>query len=339
MKSEGYFLIKTGLPDKAFELREFELREPSADELVIEVQSFGLNYADVMARRGLYNDAPPLPAIVGYEVVGRVVASGSEKDKEFIGKRVVAFTRFGAYARHVVAGINACVVVGDEPAIELLALTTQGVTAYYMASYLTPIRKGDTVLVHAAAGGVGTLLIQLACLQGAVVIAKVGSSDKIQLTKDLGAMFTVNYNDEDYEKFISKNCGKIDVSYNPVGGSTFKKDMRLMEAGGRMVIFGGSELGKGKFGIFSKLNFVRKMGLVIPVTLMMSSRNILGVNMLRIADQKPDLLKTCLDEVVNLYLSGKIKPVQGKSFHHKQLPNAHELLESGRSTGKISINW
>lgn len=339
MRTEGYFIVQTGAPDKAFELRSFELRQPNRDEVVIEVESFGLNYADVMARRGLYNDAPPLPAIVGYEVLGRIHAVGSEDQSELIGKRVVAFTRFGGYARHVIAGSNAFVVVGDEPAIELLALTTQGVTAFYMASYLAPVRPGDRVLVHAAAGGVGTLLIQLACMQGAEVIAKVGSDHKMNLVKELGASHAVNYKTTDYAAYLADKCCKIDVSFNPVGGSTFKKDMSLLNAGGRMVIFGGSELGQGKFGIFSKLNFVRKMGLIIPVGLMMSSRNILGVNMLRIADNKPELIKTCLNGMMELYREGKIKPVPGEEFPATELSRAHELLESGRSIGKICVTW
>jgi NADPH2:quinone reductase len=195
------------------------------------------------------------------------------------------------------------------------------------------------VLVHAAAGGVGTLLIQLACLQGAEVIAKVGSDHKLNLVKELGAMHAVNYKITDYAAFLADKCGKIDVSFNPVGGSTFKKDMSLLDAGGRMVIFGGSELGQGKFGIFSKLNFVRKMGLIIPVGLMMSSRNILGVNMLRIADNKPDLIKTCLNGMMELYRGGKIKPVPGEEFSASELSRAHELLESGRSIGKICVTW
>ena len=273
--------------------------------------------------------------------VGTVVELGPEANKELLGKRVVAFSRFGGYARHVLTFDYAVVEVADQPASELMVLGTQAVTAYYMAEYLSPIHSIDKVLIHAAAGGVGTILIQLAKLKGATVIAKVGRKEKEALVKELGADFVVNYNTSAYEEEIAKylNGDRLDISYNPVAGSTYKKDMQLLGSGGRMVIFGGSELGNGKWGILSKLNFVRKMGIVIPVGLMMRSKNILGVNMLKIGDNKPAVMEHCLTEVVNLFNEGKIKPQVGGKFNHTDLFNAHDALENGTTTGKLSIFW
>lgn len=339
MTSEGYYIVKKGSPEHAFELRSFEIASLSGSDVLIEVEAFGLNYADVMARKGLYREAPPFPCIVGYEVVGKIISVGSETDKELEGKRVLAFTRFGGYAKHVITQSDACAIVGDEPIGDLLALCTQGVTAYYMAMYLAPVRKGDKVLIHAAAGGVGSLLIQMVNLQGGEAIAKVSSTAKVDRAKELGAKYAVNYKTHDYAKWLSDTIGKIDVSYNPVGGSTFKKDMGLMNSGGRMFIFGGSELGDGKWGVLSALNFVRKMGVVIPVGLMMSSRNILGVNMLKIADNKPEVLKMCLQGVIELYQSGKLSIPKATQYDHTDLNEAHRLLESGKSMGKIAIKW
>lgn len=339
MKTEGYFIVQKGEPSKAFELRDFEIADPGDNEVLIEVEAFGLNYADVMARKGLYRDAPPFPSIVGYEVVGKVISTGENTNKELLGKRVLAFTRFGGYARHAVTTEMACTVVSDESAGELLALCTQGVTAYYMAMYLSPVRKGDKALVHAAAGGVGSLLIQLVKLNGGEAIAKVGSDEKVSHAIGLGAAHAVNYKKSNYDQYIKEHVGKIDISYNPVGGSTFKKDMALMNAGGRMFIFGGSELGDGKWGVLSALNFVRKMGLIIPVGLMIHSKNILGVNMLRIADNKPQVLKDSLDGIMDLYRAGKITVPASQEFEHTALNEAHSLLDSGRSIGKIWIKW
>ena len=339
MKSEGYFLVKKGKAEKAFEIRSFDLPELKADEVLIEVEAFGLNYADVMARLGLYRDAPPFPALIGYEVVGRVIEVKDYAHAKWIGKRVLAFTRFGGYAKHAITQVDACVEVGCQDVAELLALCTQGVTAYYMASYLAPIRNGDVVLVHAAAGGVGSILIQLIKEQGGRAIAKVGGDDKMEFTRKLGAELAVNYRKDDYQKCIEREIGKIDVSFNPVGGSTYKKDLALLQAGGRIFLFGGSELGKGKWGVFSALNFVRKMGLIIPVGLMMRSRNVLGVNMLRIADEKPAVLKVCLEGVVKLYGEGKIQILEKQTFVAGEIAQAHALLESGNSKGKLAIKW
>ena len=339
MNSAGYFLVKKGKAEEAFELRTFELPLLKANEVLIEVEAFGLNYADVMARLGLYRDAPPFPALIGYEVVGRVIDVKDDARAKWIGKRVLAFTRFGGYAKHAITEVDACVEVGDQDVAELLALCTQGVTAYYMASYLAPIRNGDVALVHAAAGGVGSILVQLIREQGGRAIAKVGSDDKVEFTRKLGAELAVNYRKDDYQKCVEREIGKIDVSFNPVGGSTYKKDLALLQAGGRIFLFGGSELGKGKWGVFSALNFVRKMGLIIPVGLMMRSRNVLGVNMLRIADEKPAVLKACLEGVVNLYGAGKIQILEKQTFVASEIAQAHALLESGNSKGKLAIKW
>lgn len=341
IKSEAFFLVRKGAPSGAFERRELLLDPPAGSDIIVESEAFGLNYADVMARLGLYREAPPFPCVIGYETVGIVSHVGPESDASLLGKRVIAFCRFGGYARHVRTFDYAAVPVGDQPAEELMALCTQAVTAYYMSEYLSPVHPEDTVLVHAAAGGVGTMLIQLAVRKGATVIAKIGDEKKAGLVKNLGASHIVNYRAGDYETQIRDllKGKKVDISFNPVAGSTFKKDMRLLGSGGRMVLFGGSELGRSRWGALSALNFVRKMGFVIPVGLMMQSKNILGVNMLRIADHKPEVLKNCLNAVVELYLAGELSPQVGGYYSADQLPEAHSALEGGKSTGKISVRW
>lgn len=341
INSEGYFLCSTGEADKAFELRPNNLEDPVGHEVVVEAEAFGLNYADVVMRKGLYREAPDFPYVPGYEVVGKVVACGDQVDGELLGERVTAFCRFGGYSRHVKTFDYACVEVKDEPAEELLALCTQAVTAYYMAEYLAPIHSTDTVLIHAAAGGVGTILVQLAKNKGAKVIAKVGGQKKEKVVKDLGADYVVNYRTSDYAEQIRSILKeeRLDVSFNPVAGSSFKKDMELLGSGGRLVLFGASELGDAKWGFFSKLNFVRKMGLLIPVGLMMRSKNILGVNMLKIADNKPEVMKSCLRDVVKLYNEGKLSPQVGGKYIYTELTKAHTDLEEGGTTGKLAVFW
>lgn len=341
MKTQGYFLVRYGKAEQAFECRDFELDAPQKDELCIEVESFGLNYADVMARNKLYREAPPLPAVLGYEVVGKVLAAGSPENDKFIGKRVVAFTRFGGYSRHANTPVHACAEIGDMPANQALALATQYVTAYYMAIYLSPIRKGERILVHAAAGGVGIALIQLAQMQGAEIFAKLSSDKKQKFVESMGVKHVVNYKKSDYALQIQQllKDKRLDAVFNPVGGSTFKKDLRLLGSGGRIFLFGGSELMGTRWGILSSLNFVRKMGFLIPIGLMMRSKSILGVNMLKIADHNPQVLEICLKEVVRLTREGLIHPPLGMEFDHSKLGEAHHQLEAGETIGKISIKW
>ncbi|MES2589892.1 MAG: zinc-binding dehydrogenase [Bacteroidota bacterium] len=341
INTQGFFLIKYGSSATAFELRDFSLAFPASDEVVIEVESFGLNYADVMARNKLYKAAPSLPCVLGYEVVGKVIQTGNENKTDLLGKKVVAFTRFGGYAKHALAKIDSCVEIQEMPNHIALSLATQYVTAYYMCAYLSPVRENERVLIHAAAGGVGSALIQLCKLKNAIVYGKVSSEEKEVYVKNLGADFVINYTKTHYSEELKRLLGKekLDVSFNPVAGSTFKKDMKILASGGRMILFGGSERSGKKWGIFSSLNFVRKMGIVIPIGLMMQSKNILGVNMLEIGDNKPQVLKHCLQAVVDLAKNNKLKIEKGSEFSSSQLAEAHDFLESGKSMGKIIVNW
>lgn len=341
MITEAFQLVKNSNAFSSFKLTKIELNDPINDEVQIEVESFGLNYADVMARRGLYREAPPLPAVIGYEVVGTITKVGSDVDSTWVGKRVVAFTRFGGYARAVNTNLLAIVDINDMDAGEALCLATQYVTAYYMSHYLLNIHENEKVLVHAAAGGVGTALIQLLKLKKAYIIAKTGSDTKVEYLKELGADFIVNYRNSNYSTSISAHLknDRLDVSFNPVAGSTFKTDWKLIGSGGRVVLFGGSERSGKKWGILSTLNFVRKMGLIIPIGLMMRSKNVLGVNMLKVADKKPMVLHRCLNAVVELAKDKKIDPKVGASFSSDELAHAHHLLESGESTGKVIVTW
>lgn len=341
MKSEAIYLIKYGDSFKAFEKRAFDLEDIHENEVLIEVEAFGLNYAEVMARNKMYREAPPLPCILGYEVVGKVISLGSQIPEEYLNQRVLVFTRFGGYSKHVKGTLQTIVKIGDLESDKALALATQYVTAFYMCEYLSPIHKNDTVLVHAAAGGVGSALIQLAKRKGAKVYAKVSSEKKEEYVKSIGADFAINYKTSDYGsqlRHLTKNEG-LDVIFNPVAGSTFKKDMRLLKPGGKIFLYGGSEILSGKFGFFSSLSFVWKMGLILPIGLMMKSKNILGVNMLKIADTKAEVLQHCLNEVVNLCLSDELKVESGTLFPSNEIAEAHHLLESGNSIGKIGIFW
>jgi len=339
--TEAFVLTQKGNAEKAFELKTINLPELGVEEVLIQVSTFGLNYADVMARNGLYKEAPPMPCVIGYEVVGEIISVGEKVHKEWIGKRVVAFTRFGGYTKYAISTINGIAPIKDINDEDALALCTQGVTAYYMTNYFQNLHKGDFALVHAAAGGVGSLLIQLLKLKGVNVIAKVSSEEKEQICKNLGADFTINYNETDYSEACKKllYSSRLNAVFNPVGGSTFKKDMQLLNQGGAIYLFGGSELSSGKYGFFSAINFLFKMGIVLPIGLMMQSKSIIGVNMLKIGDNQPQIILNCLNNVIALYQQKKLVPQIGGVFESKELAKAHSFLESGKSPGKIVIKW
>lgn len=341
MKTTAIKLIKNGDPKEAFSFEEIELPTLKSDEVQIEVESFGINYADVMARNGLYREAPPLPCVLGYEVVGTVVKVGENAPEELLNKRVVAFTRFGGYSKLVNTKFHGVAVIDDYDAGKALCLATQYVTAYYMSHVVTTVQKGDNVLIHASAGGVGTALIQLLKDKEVTLFGKTGSDKKVDYLKSQGVDHIINYNSSDYASQLKSllKGERIDISFNPVAGSTFKKDRKLLGNGGTLVLFGGSERSGKKWGILSTLNFVRKMGIIVPITLMMRSKSVIGVNMLKIADYKPFTIQHCLQQVVKLAKNGNLNPQIGASFKANEITEAHAYLESGKSTGKIVLHW
>lgn len=328
-------LVKNGSASNAFEIREKEVPVPNAGEIVVKVDAFGLNYADVMARNGLYKDAPSLPSVLGYEAVGTVhkIGVGVEGIKE--GQRILAFTLFGAYAEYCIADQRAVVVLPDSiPNGEAAALATQYCTAYFAAINMANIQKGEKILVHAAAGGVGTAVIQLAKLKGCEIYGTAGSDEKLNYLKELGVHYPINYRKVDFAEVIND---KIDVIFDPVGGSSFKRGKKLLAHGGRILCYGGAERSGG--GFIKTLKFVWDFGFFTPIALLIKSQGIIGVNMLRIAVNKPFVLQQVMQDVVKLAHEGKLKPHVGGVYKAMQIADAHEFFESRKSVGKIIVEW
>lgn len=333
-------LTAHGSPGKALALRELPDPVPKSGQVLIRCEGFGLNFADVMAVKGLYRDAPSPPCVLGYEVVGRVEQCGDAVPQELLGLRVLAFTRFGGYAQLACTDHRAMAVIPDGMDLgTALAMATQGATAWYMAMVAAPVQQGHRVLVHSAAGGVGQLLVQIAVRQGCEVVAVAGGEDKLAYLKQLGAQYVIDRRTEDYAAAVRRLLGhqRLDASFNAVGGTTFKKDMDLLGSGGKLVLFGGAERGRG--GAFGTLRFVWNMGLVIPIFLMMRSKSLLGVNMLRLSEHKPQLVSACMQGALGALREGWLRPRVHPLFSAEQLPQAVQLLGSGTSIGKVAVRW
>lgn len=335
-------LVKQGNAKEAFEIREVEKPKLGELDVLIQAEGFGLNFADVMARNGLYKDAPPMPSILGYDMVGKVVESKSSESAHLIGKRVVAMTRFGGYAEFAKTDYRACAVISDDMDLtKATALATQYCTAYYAAYECTNLYEGDHILIHAAAGGVGTALTQLAKNKGCTVYGTTSSDSKFEYLKNNGVDHPINYLKTDYQKELLKISGgrKLDIAFNSVGGSTFKKDWQLLEKGGKSIIYGAAERSGKKGGKLATLGLAWNFGIFSPIQLLMNSKGIIGVNMLRIADYKPLIIKRCLEEVVRLTENGTLNPEIGGTFPIEEIGDAHAFLEGRKSTGKIAVKW
>ncbi len=277
-----------------------------------------------------------MPAVIGYEAVGRVERIGKDIKTVQKGDRVLVFTRFGGYSQYVLQKENAIAKISEEmDAGKALALATQYSTAYYACAVATNVLPNETVLIHSGAGGVGTALIQLCKLRNAKIYSTAGSESKLDYLRKQGVDVAINYVKDDFANEIKE---PIDVAFDAVGAENFRKSYKLLNRGGRIVGYGASSM-TDAHNVFSKAKMGLAFGLYHPAQLLMESRSMIGVNMLRIADYKPDTLKFCMESVIQLLHEGKIEPHVGKMYAAKDIYQAHEDMENRKTMGKIGIVW
>jgi NADPH2:quinone reductase len=332
-------LNKIGDVPSCFEIKETEKPRPKAGEVLIKVQAFGLNYADVMARKGLYRDAPPLPSVLGYDVVGTIESVGDGGPTSRIGQRVVAVTHFGGYAEYAIANALAIAELpANIPLASAAAIATQYATAHYAVFQCCNIREGETVFIHAAAGGVGLALIQFCKLKNCTIYGTVSSAKKATLIHDMGVQYVINTSQQNIYEELKKLENKIDVIFDSVGGKGVKLGFKSLKAGGRIACYGGAKLAEGK-GFLNLLRFGLSFGFYSPIQFLSTSKSMIGINMLKLMLSNPNYLQVALTETISLLNENKISMPIGESFSISELFKAHQYLESRQSIGKIVVEW
>lgn len=336
----AHFLVKNSTPADSFELRETPVPVIGPGQVLIKVDAFGLNYADIMARQGLYRECPPLPCVIGYDVEGHIEQVAPDVSGFKIGDRVFGLTRFGGYARYAVTQAQAVGHLPEDAPIGIgCGLATQCVTAYHAAVLSQTLLPGEKVLIHAAAGGLGTALVQIALWRGCTVIGVAGGLEKAEYLKNLGVQHVADHHRISWTDYVHQHLnGRVDVIFDNVGGSSIKKGKAILAHGGRIVSLGAAAL-SGKKG---KLNLIRLglgFGFFSPISYLGKSQSLIGVNMLKIADHRPDMLAESFKGVTMLHSKGILNPHIGATFNGTELDKAHAFLEGRSSIGKIIVKW
>lgn len=346
-QNEAMVLVRYGNAEQAFERQAVPMPEYGPDDVLIKTEMFGLNFANVLARRDMYPDAPPLPAILGYDVCGTVEAIGSGVEHVKPGDRVIAVGKFGGYGKYFATTKNGVAHWPEEMDAALgTTVPTQGATAYYCIHEATRVRPGEIALVHAAAGGVGLQMVQLLKSLGCTVIGTASGSKHVML-KEAGCDLCIDYRTQDFVSVAKRFLGRdrrVDVVFDSLGGSTFRKGVKLMGAGGRMVTFGvaGAMRSKAATNGIGKLAVLKTMWdsrLVNPMLLMAASKSIVGVNMLRVAEHQQLLYRDVIKLMAKKVIDGEVKPPVDSVYHVDDIAAAHAHLESRQSRGKIAIAW
>jgi synaptic vesicle membrane protein VAT-1 len=332
------WIPKIGGPE-VLTLRDAPDPEPGAGQVRVRVAAAGVNFADVLARMGLYPDAPKLPTVVGYEVSGTVDKLGPGVTGPAVGTRVLSLTRFGGYSDVVCVPSDLTIPLPDALSFEkAAAIPVTYLTAWIMLVYLGGVKKGDKVLVHAAAGGVGQAALQICRWRGAEVIGTASAGKHARL-KELGCAHCVDYTSQDFEVEVKRitNGRGVDIALDAVGGESFKKSYRSLASLGRLYLFGVSSFAPGtRRSILSALAGLWAMPSFKPIPLMNDNRGVMGVNMGHLWDRGAQL-KGMLDEIVALVKDGTLDPVVDKTFPFAAASDAHAHIQARGNFGKVLL--
>ena len=327
-----------GGPD-VFETREASDPVPQATEIRIRVRAAGVNFADILARLGLYPDAPKPPVVVGYEVAGRVEAVGEAVTGFSAGDRVMAMTRFGGYADAVVVPAEQVFrfpnALSDAEAAAIPVNYLTAAIALYRMAALAP---GETVLIHNAGGGVGIAATQLARLRRATVIG-TASAFKHDALRSFGVEHTIDYrhaNVADDVRQITHGRG-VDVILDPVGGHSFTTSYRMLAPLGRLVLFGLSAAAPGeKRNLWKAFRAWKATPRFDPLSLINRNRGVFGLNVGHLWDSQQQLAPL-LDVLMDELQAGRLRPVVARTFPLERAADAHRFIQSRQNIGKVVL--
>lgn len=313
---------KTGGPE-VLTLVDLPIPIPKPNEAIVKIAGCGVNFIDVYFREGRYPS--PLPFVDGQEAAGTVSEVGADVKSVRPGDRVAYTNVLGAYAEYAAVPADRLVKVpaglSDEQAA---ACMLQGMTAHYLIHTTYPLKRGETALIHAAAGGVGLLLVQMAKNIGARVIGTAGTDEKAKLAKEAGADEVIVYTRQDFEaetKRFTDNKG-VHVIYDGVGKSTFDQDLNLLRPRGYLVLFGASS---GAVPPFDPIKLAQKGSLFLT-----------RPSLIHYSTAREELEQRAGD-VMNWIAAGKLKLRIAHKYKLEDVQQAHKDLEGRKTTGKIIL--
>jgi NADPH:quinone reductase-like Zn-dependent oxidoreductase len=333
------WITKPAGPD-GLEVRETADPEPGPGQVRIRVSAAGLNFAEVMAAQGLYPDAPKPPCVVGYEVAGVVDALGDGVEAPAIDQRVLAMTRIGGHADTVCVPVEHALAIPDAMSFEVAAaIPVNYLTAYHMLFRVACVRPGERVLVHMAAGGVGTALLQLCRTVDGVEVFGTASAAKHEVLRAEGCTHPIDYRATDYAAEIRRLTGGegVDIVLDPLGGNDWRKGLKLLRPFGRLVAYGFANLASGQRRRPARLaSQVLGIPLLTPLQLMNQNRTVSGVNIGHLWGQFA-VLRQELQAVLDLWDQGKIKPLIDASYPFTEAADAHRRILQRQNIGKIVL--
>jgi NADPH:quinone reductase-like Zn-dependent oxidoreductase len=332
------WIPRTGEPE-VLELREAPDPDSGAGEVRIRVRASGINFADILARMGLYKDSPPLPTVVGYEVSGVVDGVGEGVEGFTDGDRVVCATRFGGYSDVVcVPAIQVQKIPEPLGFEDAASIPVNWLTAWFMLVRLGNLQPGEQVLVHACAGGVGIAALQICRHHGAEVIGTASASKHERLV-EMGVAHCIDYRNQDFETEVRRITGGrgVDVVIDGVGGRSFASSYRVLADLGRLFLFGASSFAPGtKRRLLPAIKELVRQPSFKPFDLMLKNRGVFGFNLGRIwhrAEESGAMLRRILEFLAD----GSFVAVVDETFSFERAADAHRYIQDRKNFGKVLL--
>jgi len=327
---------KFGDPE-VLRLAERPTPEPGPGELRIAVAAAGVNFADLMARLGLYDKTPPLPAVMGWEVSGTIEAVGDGVSSDWVGVDVIALTHFGGYATHAIASEQQ--VIRRPPGLDAItaaAVPVHGLSAWVLLDVMARVREGDRLLVHSAGGGLGLMVTQLAKSRGAYVVG-TASARKHAALHDMGIDRVVDYTTEDVGEVLAGEG--FDVILDPLAGESWKTSFGLLRGGGKLLVYGYSGAVTGptrRLGALVRTFRSIPWLLFNPFRLMRANQAVMGME-LEYMWGEADRVQAWFTKVVELADSGVMRPVVHAAVPLEHAAEAHRMIHARENFGKVVL--
>jgi NADPH:quinone reductase-like Zn-dependent oxidoreductase len=312
---------------------------PAKGEVVVQVKAAGLNFADILARQGLYPDGPKKPCVMGYEVAGVIEAVGEAVDPQLAGKSVVAMTRFRGQAEKVAIAANQLFVKPESLSFELAAaIPVNYLTAYALLVVMGSLHPGESVLIHNAGGGVGLAAIDIAQKIGATTYG-TASPGKHEFLRERGLDHTIDYRNQDWLPILKElTDGRgVDLVVDPIGGSHWKKSYAALRHTGRLGMFGVSTASAN--GLKGKLKMIKaavQMPRFHPIGLLNKNRGVFGLNLGHMWHE-PEKVAMWMKVILEGVNEGWVRPHVDKTFPFAQAGEAHSYMEARKNIGKVVL--
>ena len=320
-------------------IREKSDPKPSSGEVRIKVKAIGINFADILARKGLYPDAPKPPCVVGYEVSGVIESVGQGVDSWKIGDTVFALTRFNGYSDKVRVSANAVFPIPASLDFETAAaIPVNYLTAYQLIHVMGGLKKGESILIHNAGGGVGLAALDIALHLGATTYG-TSSEGKHSFLKERGLNYPIDYRNQDFlSRILDLTNGKgVELTIDPIGGKNWKKSYKALRSTGRLGMFGVSTVTESTAGkVIQLAKLLLHTPWYNPLRLMNANKGVFGVNLGHMWGE-PEKISGWMHEIMEGVEQGWIRPHVDRAFPFEQAGEAHAYIEERRNIGKVVL--